>query len=236
MSQIDMNFYNLITSYLYRKARNKFIDLEKHFASKSSSSASTSKDTERNDATTDKKILYFIITDYKAIQLDFTPSMRFKTYLAFLLNRLVEYFKISTTAENFYDITQTIFNENANRVVPLSLTNDLRTIFYKKISFIVQNDKSNPFFDYFKKILDENFIFDRSQDSENIFPDSQTNSNGSIEYNDQVFYKDLCKLFKDKLDYPSIMYEVNCFFFSLLIFYFDLTKHKLNKNVDRKVN
>lgn len=212
-----MNFYNLITSYLYRKARNKFIELEKHFASKnsnySSNNTGANKEMERNDATTDKKILYFIITDYKAIQLDFTPSMRFKTYLAFLLNRLVEYFKISNTSENFYDITQTIFNENANRVVPLSLTNDLRSIFYKKISFIVQTDKSNQYFDYYKKILDENFIFDRSQDSENIFPDSQTNTNSSIEYNDQLFYKDLCKLFKEKHDYPSIMYEVILFSF-----------------------
>jgi hypothetical protein len=212
MSQIDLNFYNLITSYLYRKARNKFIELEKHFASKNSNysanSTGVSQETERNDATTDKKILYFIITDYKAIKLDFTPSMRFKTYLAFLLNRLVEYFKISNTSENFYDITKTIFNENANRVVPLSLTNDLRTIFYKKISYIVQTDTSNEFFDYYKKIIDENFIFDRSQDSENIFPDSQTNSNNSNEYNDHLFYKDLCKLFKEKLDYSSIMYEV----------------------------
>jgi hypothetical protein len=216
-----MNFYNLITSYLYRKARNKFIDLDKHFTAKNSNSASENKDTERNDASTDKKILYFIITDYKAIQLDFTSSMRFKTYLAFLLNRLVEYFKISNTAENFYDITQTIFNENANRVVPLSLMNDLRSIFYKKIAFIVQNDKSNQYFDYYKKILDENFIFDRSQDSENVLPDSQTNWNSSIEYNDQLFYKDLCKLFKEKLDYSSIMYEVkscSLYFFFLLTF------------------
>jgi hypothetical protein len=216
-----MNFYNLITSYLYRKARNKFIDLDKHFTAKNSNIASENKDTERNDASTDKKILYFIITDYKAIQLDFTSSMRFKTYLAFLLNRLVEYFKISNTAENFYDITQTIFNENANRVVPLSLMNDLRSIFYKKIAFIVQNDKSNQYFDYYKKILDENFIFDRSQDSENVLPDSQTNWNSSIEYNDQLFYKDLCKLFKEKLDYSSIMYEVkscSLYFFFLINF------------------
>jgi hypothetical protein len=194
-----LNFYHLLSSYLLNKSCDDFL-INKYGRYESS----------------DLALIAGLVSGFKSYNYELSTPFRYKTYLAYLINVFMRYFKLNDET-SLHEIVQTLFNVNADRVVPLSLIRKLRSQLCKHINYLLRLQTSasisihlKQYEEEFNKLIINNLdLLNENNHEENSI--NNNNNKSELVYTTEHLYNDLVDIIKVFIlpQTNSIIYELS---------------------------